>query len=133
MRVYRFVAALAALLAIAFSAGAAELATQRSAQRGVTVEVTPQNVAPGAPAWEFKIVLDTHSEDLRDDLLKTAVLVDPAGGRHAPVAWEGAPPGGHHREGILRFAAISPAPSSIELRMERAGEATPRIFRWKLQ
>lgn len=115
------------------TAGAAELSAQKTAQRGVTVTVTPQNLGPAAAAWEFKVVLDTHSQDLSDDLAKSTVLVDATGQQHAPVAWKGAPPGGHHREGVLSFVPIKPAPASVELRMQRPGEPDRRSFRWQLQ
>jgi hypothetical protein len=127
-----FVGALAVAAGFLSSAGAAELSAQKSAQRGVTVAITPQNIGPNAPAWEFKVVLDTHSQDLSDDMMKSAVLLDPTGRQHAPVAWKGAPPGGHHREGVLSFAPIKPAPASVELRIQRPGEAQPRSFRWEL-
>jgi hypothetical protein len=120
------------LLAAALPAAGAELPTQKSADRGVTVAVTPQNLAAGAANWDFKVVLDTHSADLSDDLVKTTVLVDGSGRRYTPVAWDGAGPGGHHREGILRFKPISPRPPSIELQITRSGEAAPRTFRWQL-
>jgi len=116
----------------AFPAAAAELGTQKSSERGVTVAVTPQNVSADAKIWDFRIVLDTHSGDLSDDLLKTAVLLDGTGTQHVPVAWDGAGPGGHHREGLLKFNAISPQPAAIELRIQRAGESKPRSFRWQL-
>lgn len=111
--------------------GAAEkLSTQSSSGSGVTVKATPRAVA-GA-SWEFDIVFDTHSQDLRDDLMKSATLV--ADGRtHVPVGWKGDPPGGHHRKGILRFNAINPAPKAIELRIARSGEPKPRSFQWQLK
>ena len=112
---------------------AAELATQNSSDRGVTVAVTPQDLSAGAKTWDFKIVLDTHSGDLSDDLLKTAVLLDGTGTQHVPVAWDGAAPGGHHREGVLKFKPVSPAPATIELQIKRAGEAKPRSFNWQLK
>jgi hypothetical protein len=117
----------------AFPVAAAELAAQKSTDRGVTVVATPQNVAGDARSWDFKIVLDTHTGDLSDDLMKTAVLVDGTGGRHAPIAWDGAGPGGHHREGVLRFKPVSPRPPSLELQIMRSGEAGPRSFRWQLE
>lgn len=130
------ISALAALLfvaAAALPAAAAELTTQKSADRGVTVAVTPQNLSGTVANWDFKIVLDTHSADLSDDLMKTAVLVDGGGKRHTPAAWEGAGPGGHHREGVLRFKPIAPRPESVELQITRSGESAPRIFRWQLK
>jgi len=127
--------ALVCLLAAAtvLPAAAAELGTQKSSASGVTVAVTPQNLAASAKSWDFKVVLDTHSGELNDDLVKAATLIDDKGGRHAPVKWEGAGPGGHHREGTLKFNAVTPTPTSIELRIARAGEAAPRSFRWQLK
>ena len=119
--------------AIALPAAAAELKTQRSSDRGVTVAVTPQNLSAGAKSWDFKIVLDTHSVDLNDDLVKIAVLLDGTGGKYAPVAWDGAGPGGHHREGVLRFKPPASRPQAIELRISRPGEAKPRVFSWRLE
>jgi hypothetical protein len=127
-----FVACLLAA-AVALPAAAAELSTQKSTDRGVTVAVTPQDLSSNAKTWDFKIVLDTHSGDLSDDLLKTAVLLDGTGTQHVPVAWDGAAPGGHHREGVLKFKPVSPTPATIELRIKRAGEANPRSFRWQLK
>ena len=117
-------------LVTAMAASAAELNTIKSAVHGVTMVVTPQ-VKPG-PGVDFKIVIDTHSQDLGDDFLKSAVLVDSAGNRYTPIAWDGAGPGGHHREGVLRFAPL-PATSSLELQVTRAKEESPRTFRWQLQ
>ncbi len=85
--------------------------------------VTPQNLAASATSWDFKVALDTHSGELNDDLVKTAALLDDKGGRHVPVKWEGAGPGGHHRDGTLKFNAISPLPKAIELQIQRPGEA----------
>jgi hypothetical protein len=129
-----FRATLAGLLAaaIAYPAAAAEPGTRKSSNRGVTVAVTPQKLSAGATSWEFKIVLDTHAGELNDDLVKTAVLLDGTGGKYAPVAWDGAGPGGHHREGVLRFKPVTPQPKAIELQIQRAGEAKPRAFRWQL-
>jgi len=119
--------------ATALPAAAAERGTQKSTDRGVTVAVTPQNLSGNVKTWDFKVVLDTHSQDLSDDLMKSAVLLDGSGGLYTPLAWDGAAPGGHHREGILRFKPISPQPQAIELRIQRPGESAPRAFRWQLK
>jgi hypothetical protein len=112
---------------------ASHLATQTSSARSVTVKVTPQSVAGDTKTWSFAIVLDTHSAELNDDLVKSSLLLDSAGGRFTPVAWDGAPPGVHHREGVLRFKPVSPQPQSIELQITRPGEDAPRSFRWQLK
>ncbi len=121
------------LALLAAGALAAELPAQKSSAGGVTVAVTPQNLVAGAKNWDFKVVLDTHSGELNDDLVKTAALLDGKGGRNVPVKWEGAGPGGHHREGVLRFDPVSPRPDSIELQIQRPGEPSPRSFRWQLE
>lgn len=97
-------------------------------EASVAVKVTPRTLE-GA-VWEFEVAFDTHSQELKDDLLKSAALMAADGSPVPPLEWKGAPPGGHHRSGVLRFAAPSPAPRVIELRISRAGEAKPRIYRW---
>ena len=127
-----FIACLIAAMSPA-TAAAAEWTPQKNSQSGVTVDVTPTDLSAGAKTWDFKLVLDTHSQDLNDDLTKTAVLLDPSATSYLPVAWEGAGPGAHHREGLLRFKPIVPRPASVELRIQRVGETMPRSFRWPLQ
>lgn len=122
-----------ATLAFAGVASAAGLEERTSSAAGVTVKVTPKDVTPGAATWAFAVVLDTHSRDLSDDLVKDSVLVDARGTRYAPIAWEGAPPGGHHREGVLRFKGLGPAPGAFELQIRRPGESAARVFRWNLK
>ena len=118
------------ITAVAFAAAPGP---QRSSSGGVTIVVTPQNLTAGAKSWDFKIVLETHSTDLSDDLVKSTVLLDGTGSQHVPVAWDGAAPGGHHREGVLKFKPVSPTPAMIELQIKRAGEANTRSFRWQLK
>ena len=107
------------------------LSTQTSSQSGVTVKVTPRALSAGT--WEFEVVFDTHSQELTDDLGKTAVLVSDGRTSHSPVKWQGDPPGGHHRKGVLEFKPVSPMPAAIELQIKRNGETAPRLFRWKLK
>ena len=78
-------------------------------------------------------MLDTHSQDLGDNLVMSSLLLDGAGGQHSPITWDGAPAGGHHCEGVLRFKPISPRPQTLELKITRAREDAPRLFRWQLQ
>ena len=124
---------MSAALAASSEAANPNFPAQTSSARGVTINVTPKNLASNADSWEFAIVFDTHSQDLSDDLVKSSQLLDGAGGQHSPTAWDGAPPGGHHREGVLGFKPISPRPQSIELQITRAGEDAPRSFRWQLK
>jgi hypothetical protein len=104
--------------------------TQSLSQDGVTVKVTPMPRVPGAATWDFKVVLETHSQALVDDLTRTATLVTDDGRSLKPTAWSGSGPGGHHREGVLHFAMPEPQPGAFELRISRAGEWKVRVFRW---
>lgn len=104
------------------------LKTQTVSRSAVTLKATPTNIQ--GDVWEFEMVFDTHTQELNDDLLTTAVLVTPDGKQLAPTSWDGDPPSGHHRKGKLRFNAVKPQPKMIELRVTRAGEPAPRIFRW---
>lgn len=119
------------LVAIPIGAMARDFAAQSSRQLGVTLQARPVDVAAGAKYWTFQITLDTHTQELADDLTRTVVLVDASGKPHAPVAWEGAAPGGHHRKGLLRFEPFSQLPAVLELRVQRPGEPAPRTFRWE--
>ncbi|OHB22853.1 MAG: hypothetical protein A2939_03535 [Parcubacteria group bacterium RIFCSPLOWO2_01_FULL_48_18] len=97
---------------------------------GVTVAVTPKNISADAASWDFKISLDTHSVELLEDLTQVSILEDENGKKYEPTAWEGDPPGGHHREGILKFKPISPFPKALELKIEASGKV--RSFKWPL-
>jgi len=111
---------------------AAEMAAaaQTSNQDGVKITVEPRGFPRGAKTWDFAITLETHTQPLDDNLVNAATLF--ADGKPCrPLGWEGTPPGGHHRKGVLRFEAVTPQPQAVELRIRRTGEASPRIFRWQ--
>jgi hypothetical protein len=132
---HRLISRTLALFAIlAFTGGvlaAGKLAPQTSSQSGVTVKVTPRSLA-GAE-WEFEVVFDTHSQELNDDPQKAAVLVADGSKPSSPTGWQGDVPGGHHRKGVLRFKPAAASPARVELRLQRPGEASPRVFRWQLR
>lgn len=130
-RFIRIAVGIAAL--VAATAATAQYETRASAAGGVTVKVTPKDLGAGANEWVFAVALDTHSQDLTDDLAKTAVLAGADGTRTVPSAWERDPKSdGHHVAGLLRFAPIRPRPAAIELRIQREKESAPRVFRWAL-
>lgn len=111
-------------------AAAQGLSTQSSSAAGVTVKATPRALSGGV--WEFEVVFDTHTQELNDDLVKSTLLL--ADGKPlAPAVWQGDPPGGHHRKGVLKFNAAEPRPQAIELTITRPGEPKARSFRWQLK
>ena len=127
---------LRAALAASSEAANPSFPVQTSSAGGVTIKITPTNLAGDASSWDFAIVLDTHSQELSDNLVKSSLMLDGAGGKQLPIAWDaaaGGSAGGHHREGVLRFKPVSPRPQSIELQITRTGENGPRTFRWQLK
>ena len=128
--VFLLATTLAATVPAPFATAAPGLSPKSSSMGGVTVEVTPR-IAAG-PEWQFEVAFNTHSQELKDDLEKSALLI--ADGRESrPTAWKSDPPGGHHRKGVLSFAAPAPPPSAVELRIQRPGEPSPRSFQWQLK
>src|SRR3989338_468567 len=102
-------------------------------QGGVTVKVTPQAFGGDILEWRFGVVFETHSGSLDQDLMLSATLSDEKGNVYKPVAWEGAGPGGHHREGVLVFRAITPTPPFVELKITNVDGVPERSFRWSTQ
>ena len=121
-------------LAMAQSVGAAEFATRSNDAGGVRVDVKPKSVAAGS-AWEFEVVMDTHTKPLDEDLTKTAILVGDGGRKYAPLDWQGDKPGGHHRKGVLRFPAPTEPIKSFELQIQGLGgdNKNERVFKWTMK
>ena len=101
-------------------------------QASVTVTVTPTLLSEESREWKFDVVMSTHSVELDQDMTKVAILTDDSGKEYGPVRWEGAPTGGHHREGVLVFSPITPAPNSVELKITGIAD-TVRTFNWQLK
>ena len=109
-----------------------ELAARIDRGGGVVVKVTPREIGGGASAWMFVVAMDTHSQDLSQDMARVAALVDKQGRRHAPLAWEGTGPGGHHRQGTLTFRALDDSGDAVVLEIRDVGAVPLRTFRWQL-
>lgn len=111
-----------------------DLGTKENSEGPVSVTVTPTF---NTNSWDFAVSLNTHSEELDMNLVEVSQLLDDQGKAYKAISWEGAPPGGHHREGILKFSPTpegknsftSSKPKSIELRMKNIG-GIERSFKW---
>lgn len=99
----------------------------------VTVSVAPKNLTKGSSAWEFEVVLDTHSVELDHDLVKNSVPVDSFGNKYLPLGWEGDPPGGHHRKGVLKFQPVAGLQGQAKLEISDVGGVSKRDFIWQLE
>src|SRR3990172_6767698 len=105
------------------------LIPQTNDEGGVVVAVTPKDQSD----WSFEITLTTHSGNLGEDLGEVSVLADEMGDEYRRVEWEGDPPGGHHRRGVIRFGEITPSPHSIILTIRQVGGVDERKFEWIIQ
>lgn len=99
----------------------------------VTIKITPIKLGGNVEICKFGVVFDMHSGSLDDDPMEIAVLADDKGKSYQPIAWEGSVPGGHHREGVLVFNAINPAPSYAELKIKNVGGISERLFKWNIK
>ena len=119
------------LIAVSNAAESA-YAPQVSNEREIKITATLQNIPNEAKTLDFEVVLETHTKALNDDLAKSSVLIADEK-QYLPLGWKGAPPGGHHRKGVLRFKAIAPQPAAVELQIRLAGDPSPRSFKWLLK
>ena len=109
----------------------ASFETQSNAGGSVTVDVKPTTLAVGEPVV-FDVAMNTHSVDLSDDMTKISILRDDTGQEYKPSAWDGPGSGGHHREGSLKFAALTSKPKYIELVIKGLAQVPERVFKWDL-
>lgn len=105
--------------------------TKTDDQASVTVVGTPLDLSSQSTDWKFDIGMNTHSVELDQDMMKSVILVDDQGKEYKPIRWEG-PAGGHHREGVLTFKAITPTPKSVALKISDIGNVV-RTFSWELK
>ena len=104
--------------------------TKTDEQANVTIVVKPLDLTPQATESKFNVDMSTHSVELDQDMTKIVVLIDDQGKEYKPISWEG-PVGGHHREGVLTFSRITPAPKSVSLKIIGIG-GVDRNFSWQL-
>jgi len=105
---------------------------QVSNDRQIKITATLQTVANSAKTWDIEVSLETHTHTLSDALENSSVLIVD-GKQYQPLGWEGSPPGGHHRKGILRFRALDLKPPAVELQIRLIGDTEPRSFKWQLK
>lgn len=108
----------ASALALLRPGGGAAEATGLSTQSATVgaVDVTMTALVLDTSGAQFRLALNTHSGSLDIDVARAAQLWV-AGRPIEAGTWEGAGPGGHHREGTLRFATPVPAGARVELRL----------------
>jgi hypothetical protein len=99
----------------------------------VAVEVQPLKLGDNQDTWEFAVALNTHSVELPYDLTQVSMLRCEQGREHRPLEWEGSPPGGHHRQGVLYFTPLDHPSSFVEIVIRDVAKVPERVFRWEVE
>lgn len=121
---------LATLMGSVIAAGAYE--HKSSDENNVRIEIIPEQLGPGRQA-KFNIKMNTHSVELNQDMAAAAILKDDQGRKYRPLNWNGSPPGGHHRSGVLEFPIIGEKAKSVTLYIKDVADVPERIFEWKIE
>lgn len=114
------------------SAKSGLLQTKENDGGSVRVSVTPEDLSKSATDWRFQVRFNTHVTPIVQDMLIVTSLTGNQAAGEKPLKWEGDPPGGHHRRGVLVFKPITPAPSAVTLHIREVGGIADRSFTWNL-
>ena len=132
LKIHNFVSLLIVLFFVILAFDASAYKTKSSKENRVRVDVRPVQLLPGEPA-KFEIRMNTHSGDLSQDLLAVCTLKDSSGREYRPINWDGSPPGGHHRRGVLEFSELAEGAESITLVIREIANVPERVFNWSVE
>ncbi len=94
---------------------------------GIKFTIKPTDYEGEGIAFSTKI--DTHTGALDFDMTQISRLVV-AGTTYEPILWDGAPPGGHHRSGLLVFPNPTGGSGEMSLTIVGVGDIPERVFQW---
>jgi len=132
LKIVHFVSLVITLFLVSLAVEASAYQAQSNNQNSVRVDVRPVQLLPGRPA-KFEIRMNTHSGDLSQDLVAVCSLKDSSGREYRPTSWDGSPPGGHHRSGVLEFPELGDAARSITLVIREVADVPERVFNWSIE
>ncbi len=132
LKILQFVSLAIMLFLVTLAADAAVYKTKSNKENRVRVDVRPVQLLPGRPA-KFEIRMNTHSGDLSQDLVAVCTLKDSSGREYRPINWDGSPPGGHHRSGVLEFSELGEGAQSITLVIREVANVPERVFNWTME
>lgn len=107
------------------------IAQQESDENNVVIVIKPE-VLRVYETPRFEIEFSTHSVNLDFEVSQISKIADDKGNEYKNSVWEGSPPGGHHRTGILTFNETLKESSGIQLIMQDDTGIGKRIFKWKI-
>jgi len=132
LNIYHFVSLVLMLFLVNLATDALAYKTKSNKENRVRVDVRPVQLLPGKPA-KFEIRMNTHSGDLSQDLVAVCTLKDSSGREYRPINWDGSPPGGHHRSGVLEFSKLAEGAESITLVIREVANVPERVFNWPVE
>jgi len=132
LKISHFVSLVIILFLVNLAADASAYKTKSNKENRVRVDVRPVQLLPGEPA-KFEIRMNTHSGDLSQDLVAVCTLKDNSGREYRPTSWDGSPPGGHHRSGVLEFSELGEGAESITLVIREVANVPERVFNWSVE
>lgn len=108
--------------------GTIRLSAKQTHADGVSIEVAPGEFTPGKPL-RFNVKFTTHSGSLEFRVADIVRLHVASSRLLRPESWEGSPPGGHHRKGVLTFMWPGGDVDTISLIFKLEG--LDHSFTWK--
>jgi hypothetical protein len=132
LKIPHFVLLLITLFLVNLTVDAPAYQAQSNSENRVRVDVRPVQLLPGQPA-KFEIRMNTHSGDLSQDMVAVCTLKDDSGREYRPTVWDGSPPGGHHRSGVLEFPELGNSAHSITLVIREVADVPERVFNWSIE
>lgn len=107
------------------------LQSKTDSQGDVDITLTPRFGEDPQNPFKVEVEINTHSIELGDDLAQAIELRDARGTMYKPQVYEGDPPGGHHRKGVVRFEKLDLRSESFEIEVRGVGGIQVRTFRWE--
>jgi hypothetical protein len=132
LNISHFISLVIVLFLVTLAAYASAYKTKSNKENSVRVDVRPVQLLSGKPA-KFEIRMNTHSGDLSQDLVAVCTLKDNSGREYLPTGWDGSPPGGHHRSGVLEFSELAEGAESITLVIREVANVPERVFNWTVE
>jgi hypothetical protein len=129
---YHIIALTMLIIIVGFFTVSYAYETQSNNKGQVTINVRPLQLVPGQPA-KFEVRMNTHSVTLDHDLVTAFTLKDDQGREYQPTQWDGSPPGGHHRKGILEFPELNGDAGKITLVIREISNVPNRTFEWSVE
>ena len=131
MRAWLRVGLLVVALGSAGGVSAQDALTRRDGQGAVTVVVTLAGLPQAGMPIRATVVLDTHTVALDDVVFERAVaLRTPGGAEVAPTRVEGVKGGGHHRQAVVVFPAVTEQ-GTVRMVVRNVGGIAERVFVWE--